>query len=239
MMSPALHGVVLTGSTANNGIQQTNTGTTTLRTVTGADEVIRYGGNSGRAFVFVFELPRLGAVAALLQNTEFRFVLSENGMESVPLTVNGNDVFSFGTTPTFYIDLYGLGVRTASTVLTGDAYFSAAHDPDATLRMADFPTPATPVGTTMFSAANLDAYLNAQYAGGTNAGSFVFLRLNPDTEVSAVLNTQRYRVATTDNTSTLLPYHTGHRSRAVRPATFPEQPRQPARPGFNTRPGVF
>jgi hypothetical protein len=45
--------------------------------------------------------------------------------------------------------------------------------------------------------ANLVAYLNAQYADGSGAGQFVFLRLKPDASVT--VEGERFRLATADS----------------------------------------
>lgn len=85
-------------------------------------------------------------------------------------------------------DLYVIGVRSSDEVLTSDFYFGPS-DPLSTLIQADFMTSSTPVRvdvnagpfvtTDAAGDVALTAALNAAYAGGANAGKYVFLRLNP------------------------------------------------------------
>jgi MYXO-CTERM domain-containing protein len=88
-------------------------------------------------------------------------------------------------TISFNADLYGLGFRSASTVL-GTDYFSGTLDAtDATLIQDNLFTPAvsttaSTIGTSATGDTALASYLQAQYAAGATGGSFVFLRLSPD-----------------------------------------------------------
>lgn len=118
-----------------------------------------------RAAVFVLQLPSLGAVANPFTSSIFRFhLVSKTG---TPLNV----------------DLYGLGSRSSSTVLTSDYYGqNAATDAsDATLLQSDILSSATATGvisTKSTGSTALKNYLNAQYASGAGAGKYVFLRLS-------------------------------------------------------------
>lgn len=87
-------------------------------------------------------------------------------------------------------DLYGLGARASSTVLASDYYQGVVADPsDATLLQQGLLTASSPlrtdantgpfIYTSVSGNAALTAYLNAQYAGGAGAGTYVFLRLSP------------------------------------------------------------
>lgn len=129
------------------------------------------GGNVGkdRCVVLPFQLPDLGAVA--------------NPFHSAFLTVNHA---SNQNPPIGNVAVYGLGSRAADTVLADD-YWSATPDTDpsdATLLQSVF----VPAGSTAFGLKTMDAegganlvdYLNAQYAGGTGIGRYVFLRLSSD-----------------------------------------------------------
>ncbi len=190
------HAATIMGSTADNSIN----GTPALRTVTSIDEVVKAGNaaSAARNVVFVFQLPTL-TVGQSFSSSSLSFTLLQNGDTQV-----ANGGFSASVNPTFNLDLYGLGQRPTATVATGDMYFGATTDgTDATLLQADFITSSTTVGTVSFSGAGLDTYLNAQYAGGVNAGNFVFLRLNPDVAAaSEATNNQNYRVSMADNTGT-------------------------------------
>lgn len=129
------------------------------------------GGNVGkdRCVVVPFQLPDLGAVA--------------NPFNSAFLTVNHE---SNQSTPLGNVAVYGLGSRTAETVLADDYWSATATtDPtDATLLQSVFiPARSTSFGLKTMDAeggTNLVAYLNAQYAGGTGIGKYVFLRLSSD-----------------------------------------------------------
>ena len=118
-----------------------------------------------RCTVYVFQLPNLGMVANPYTEASFSF----NYVEKTG-TLRGND-------------LYGLGRRTAPTVLTTDFYSqsSTADSTDATRLQETILSNSTPIGPVSTSAggnANLVNYLNAQYAGGAGAGQYVFLRIN-------------------------------------------------------------
>jgi hypothetical protein len=129
------------------------------------------GGNTGkdRCVVFPFQLPDLGAVANPF-NAAF-FTVNHASNQSTPL---GN------------VSLYGLGSRPAETVMPDD-YWSATPATDNTdaslLQAVLIPAGNASFGLKTTDAAgseNLVAYLNAQYAGGTGIGRFVFLRLSAD-----------------------------------------------------------
>jgi len=126
-----------------------------------------------RCSVFVFELPDFGSVTNPFHDAEFTFeYLGKNS------SIRG-------------YDLYGLGRRSSSTVLGSDFYSqSATPDPtDATRLQQSILTDGTPLGlvtTTEGGSANLVNHLNAQYAGGTGAGEFVFLRINTRSAKSGV-----------------------------------------------------
>ncbi len=118
-----------------------------------------------RCTVYVFQLPNLGMVANPFTEASFTF----NYVEKTG-TLRGND-------------LYGLGRRTAPTVLTTDFYSqSPTADPTDATRLQQTilsnSTPTGPVSTSAGGNANLVNYLNAQYAGGAGAGQYVFLRIN-------------------------------------------------------------
>lgn len=99
-------------------------------------------------------------------------------------------------------DLYALGARASSTVLSpGDFYLGAfGGDPtSATPLHDDFLVPTTAVGTVSTSggvgtgASTLTSYLNNLYATDSSAaGKYLFLRISTDVDPSGTGN--RYRV---------------------------------------------
>ncbi|QTN30773.1 hypothetical protein HZ994_11475 [Akkermansiaceae bacterium] len=145
------------------------------------------GGNTGRdrCAVFPFQLPNLGTI--------------DNPFTTVEFTVNFN---SKDSNPLGNVSVYGLGSRSANTVLDFDHWAATTDvDPtDATLLQTNL----IPAGSSDFGlkttdengSANLLAYLNAQYAGGAGAGKYVFLRLASDTPQTG--GTSRYRVTSAD-----------------------------------------
>ena len=121
-----------------------------------------------RSSVLVFQLPDFGPVATPFTSASLRFNLASKT----------------GTPPN--LDLYGIGRRASATVLAGDYYgqSSTADPTDATLLQNNILISTTangPVYTNSGGATALKTYLNAQYASGTGAGQYVFLRLSSDT----------------------------------------------------------
>ena len=121
--------------------------------------------------VLPFQLPDFGAVSN-------PFLTADLGVMSNANTFDNNSTD---------IDLYGLSrVDSDPSIQTTDWYSGASFDPSATLIQESFLTPTSPRGfdgapnnfTDATGDANLVAFLNAQYAGGANAGEFVFLRLS-------------------------------------------------------------
>jgi hypothetical protein len=103
---------------------------------------------------------------------------------SVTYSVPVSD-FSFGSNQGIQVDLYALPPGSTAAPSFADGYYigSTPDTTNATLIASNFITPAaTSVGgvvtLTDSSAALLD-YLNAAYAGGSGAGSYVYLRLSP------------------------------------------------------------
>lgn len=138
-----------------------------------------------RCAVIPFQLPDLGAVT--------------NPFLTVSFTVNYASVTN---NPSGNVLLYGLGARSAATVLTTD-YWAATSDVD--------PTDATLMQTNLIvngsrdyglkttdatGSAALLAWLNAQYAGGAGSGKYVFLRLSAD--VAQTAGSTRYNITSTD-----------------------------------------
>ncbi len=120
-----------------------------------------------RALVIPFQLPTL-ALNEVFDTADFRAMLFGQNAEA------GQNA-----------DLYGLSRIDASPAIQASDFYIGALDATATLIQNDFFTPASPgLGTPVFSDAtgdaNLVAWLNTQYAGGANAGSYVFLRFSSD-----------------------------------------------------------
>jgi hypothetical protein len=150
--------------------------------VAGTSDVGTEGDTAG---VFVFQLPTL-ALGESVTNANFSVRAVEGSLTN---------------TPTFNIDLYGLGFRTTSAVAAGD-YFEAALDAtDATLIADNFIVPADNAnGNTETTAAedvSLANYINAQYTAGAG-GQFIFLRVNAD---ATVPNGERYFFGSNENTT--------------------------------------
>ena len=138
-----------------------------------------------RASILAFKLPNLGSVSAPFTSAVFRINLA-----SVT-----------GTPPN--LDLYGLGRRGSSTVLAGDYYGkSTTVDPSDATKLQDnilVPNSASgPISTNSNGGTALRDYLNAQYAGGTGANQYVFLRLSTDSVTTSV---ERYNVTAADSGS--------------------------------------
>lgn len=126
------------------------------------------GNNLESSIVIPFQLPSLGNI-----NDPFA------------TAVLGVTFFSVDGTPAANLDLYGLGVRSTSDVLSGD-YFSGALDSSSgiTLLEDNIITPSTSMTSAdspnnVFST-DLASYLNTAYNGGANAGDYVFLRFSYD-----------------------------------------------------------
>jgi hypothetical protein len=157
-----------------------------------ATDASLYAGRGGagstvdRCVVFSFQLPSLGSINNPFSDASLSFNLESNNFS--PENCN--------------LDLYGLPNRPTAKVLASDYYSetNVADSASGVARLQDnLCVPDTPVGLiTSNSTGNtaLVAYLNAQYAGGANAGKFVFLRLSKDafTDTTA----RRYTVTAAD-----------------------------------------
>jgi hypothetical protein len=162
-----------------NGIDVVTTTGYTLRVGSNGSD----NANKGRAAVYVFQLPDLGAIADPFTSASLSF-----GLKSI---VSGSSREA---------DLYGLGRRAAVGVAATDYYIGDDADTtDATLIQQDIMTPSSTedsiISTDSGGSDNLLAYLNTQYANGAGVGEYVFLRLNPDGGVNTV---QGYDVYTAD-----------------------------------------
>jgi hypothetical protein len=147
------------------------------------------GGTVDRCVVFPFQLPDFGDTTTPFTTVTFTFNLVSNNFS--PATCN--------------LDLYGLATRATPTVLAGDFYSETdlADPTSGTTRLQDnLCTAATTAGLISTNAGNtaLVNYLNAQYAGGANAGKYVLLRLSKDTANGT--NTKQYLVTSADGAAT-------------------------------------
>lgn len=80
------------------------------------------------------------------------------------------------------VDLYGLNRADASpNAVRSDFYLGATPDPTATLLQVGF-IPAVQINATPtpFTSSDISSWLNAEYAGGLNAGDYVYLRLSAE-----------------------------------------------------------
>ena len=119
--------------------------------------------------VLPFELPDFGAVNDPFDTADL-----------------GVQVFEKGDSTVTNIDLYGVRVAADPAISTADWYNGSAPDANADLIQAGFLTPASPVAgagvpnnfTDAAGDVALMEFLNDAYAGGANAGQFVFLRLS-------------------------------------------------------------
>ncbi len=139
-----------------------------------------------RSAICVFEIPDFGMVANPFASASFQFYFND--------TTN--------MTPTEpSVDLYALGKRDASAVLSSD-YYTGLYGGDTTdsfpLQDAILtPTSQTKTQYTTGSGANaaLLTYLNAQYESGNGIGKFVFLRFSMK---AAVGTNVRYTITSAD-----------------------------------------
>ena len=179
---------------ADSAPRQVDGQTPSILTSTAADAnlYVGRGGTGGtvdRCVVFPFRLPELGPPAPPFTAATLTFDLVSNNFS--PTSSN--------------VDLYGLATRNTPTVLASDYYSETnAADPTAgTTRLQDdLCTAATSPGLISTSAVGNTAlvdFLNAQYAGGANAGKYVFLRLSKDTANGT--NTKQYLVTSADGAS--------------------------------------
>lgn len=141
----------------------------------------------GRAYVIPFKLPTLSA------NQQFAF--ASLTLYYADTNGQGGTVGNYpdGVTANFDADLYGLGVRSTSTVLGSDYFQGTLDTTNATLIEDNILTPGTqpadgtPILTSALADTALVSYLNAQYAA-EGAGSWVFLRINADADSGATGN---------------------------------------------------
>ncbi len=155
----------------SDGLVSASTGSSMLPGVSGTPAM-------DRSAVYVFQLPDFGAVANPFTTAIFRFEMSSNS--GTPANV----------------DLYGLGRRTASTVLASDYYgqTTTADSSDATFLQDNILISSTATGiisTNSNGGTSLKNYLNTQYASGVGAGKFVFLRLSSN---GTATSAKRYAV---------------------------------------------
>lgn len=125
-----------------------------------------------RVAVMVFQLPDLGSINDPFQLARFQGHLTQS--------VSNDGVGG---------DLYGIGRRDTPEILNADYFgLSDIADPEAELLQDDLLTEGLPTDSPFFTSAagsaNLVAFLNEQYAGGSGAGDYVFLRLNSDADTA-------------------------------------------------------
>lgn len=176
---------VLQGLRADGNVQEDGT----IFSLTAA---VLYQGGSGvgnpldRNSVFVFQLPDFGAKETPFTNAKLEFTL-----ESITNQPPG-------------ADLYGLGRRVSSTVVSSDYYgeTSATDSTDAVRLQTNILTSATATGrisSNTIGSNSLRDYLNAQYEGGAGAGQYIFLRLSSN---GVIDNIERFHLSSADSTTT-------------------------------------
>ena len=156
-------------------------------------------GTIGKAFVVPFLLPTL-PTGSTFTSASFTAYLTT--------ALTGGQVYPSSTTAfTFNGDLYGLGVRSAATVATGDYFQGALDTTNATLLQDNYVTPAstptsdaTPVTTAGTSGTAIVNYLNTIDANNAAAGQYVFFRINADAN-SGATGDVAYTIYTADQTA--------------------------------------
>jgi hypothetical protein len=150
---------------------------------------------NGRAYVVPILLPTLPAGTSF---ADVDLAFGHHGPGSHP--IDSRSGFFGGNAPNYNIDLYGLQrVATDALVLAADHY-SGPSDAASTLLQDAYLDPDSPGNRTVIHTnasgdAALALWLNDMYAGGANAGKYVFLRLNPD-GVDGTLPWSGYQVMT-------------------------------------------
>lgn len=163
-----------------------NSSATTLKVGVGSEP---YG--DGRNAVINFKLPDLGAVS--------------NPFTSATLTVNLESLTSVDGF-SFNVDLYAFPPRPGFNLpVLGTLVYYESDPPDPTpgmtLIQTDLITGGSGAAVGLYStgaagSSNLLSYLNAQYAGGSGIGEFVFFRLNPDADNGSIV--ESYNLTSAD-----------------------------------------
>jgi hypothetical protein len=174
----------IVSSTADAGVQFPTGGTAEVSAGTETSNAFRVGfsGTAGRAGVYPFLLPNVGAIAAPFTAASVNFYAGSSPTATLPAAIN----------------LDGLSPRSTATVV-GTDYSAAA----TSIQAAFLPTAGTTGNytTSATGSAALLAYLNTAYAGGTGAGSYVFLRLAPASQGTSSFTGYNIATAEAGNTS--------------------------------------
>ncbi len=138
--------------------------------------------------VLVFQLPTL-APGELFTSGSFGVKVAEN----------------FGGLNSWNLDLYGLGARASADILGSD-YYNGSDDTTDAVKLSDnfiarYTTGLPAVETSPSLGSTIADYLNTQYAGGDNAGKYVFLRLSPDASGSNLPNDRILKVLSNEASS--------------------------------------
>jgi hypothetical protein len=151
------------------------------------------GSTRSQAVILVFQLPTLtseqyiNVASGNLNNLAFRFTGYTNAATDI-----GN------------LDVYGLGYRSASTVLASD-YFSGALDENAT-RIHDNAVAGsgvaanTTINSSPAASVALGMFIQQQYDNGAVGGDYVFFRLNYD-GANTVNSARGFNIVSADATS--------------------------------------
>jgi hypothetical protein len=161
--------IVVIGDVADMTINKSGSRSNPLTGRVGAETSPIVFAQGSRVAVYVFQLPSPPPGMPIINDASFQFTIVSDLPDGA-----------------YNIDLYGLGARTVSTVLSTDNFFGALDTTDATLIQDNIVPSVHPdlgvENVTTSAAANsaLVNYLNAQYTIA-GPGNYIFLRLNPDT----------------------------------------------------------
>lgn len=139
----------------------------------------------GQAAVFFFQLPTLSPTTIVNANVQLAFLGFEGSAE-------------------FNLDLFGLGVRSSTTILASDYYAGTSASGSGTLIEIAFLTPSATAGLFDLPSAtrnSFGSYLQSLYnPSGIPLDEFLVLRANPDIPLPEPSNPVRgYLLATADN----------------------------------------
>lgn len=198
LVAPCIDGraATLTGDKADRQISSTGDTSKT------GDKIARVGSSTndgGRGYVIPFRLPDLGPVQAPFSDASFAFTVVTRVR---PLPADA------------VINLDGLPARDSAAVSESDYVAAGQLIQEGILGRNDS---AGACSTDATGSAALTAWLNRQYAGGANAGRFVFLRLVPTRTTDARAG---YDVATANaiepSTHPRIEYNVGRPAPSVR-----------------------
>ena len=160
---------------------------TSLRIGRYDDSTYAPNGSNGSA-IFAFEIPDFGAIADPFTEANFTFNLA---------TINSS----------WNVILEGLGTRSSADVINQDFRFGTTNGTTPAIALQSNILNSTSV-TGSHTSSDIAGYLNTQYASGTNAGKYAFLRLAISTGANSSIfnNAQNGYTVTSANAGTGTPY---------------------------------